>query len=143
MLPAYQKYLDLAKKKSAENKKFLERLKKQKVAQLDEIVQELNDIAFEEIDWLAKELKMRPANFTEQYLKVDEDRDYIFQQLPCPFLGSDHYCQVYNARPNACREYPHTHQRDQLQKLKITYANSLICPAVAKIVEEMKAEIKS
>jgi Fe-S-cluster containining protein len=164
MLPAYQKYLDLAKKKSAENKKFLERLKKQKVAQLDEIVQELNDIAFEEIDCLqcancckttgplllnkdidrlAKELKMRPANFTEQYLKVDEDRDYIFQQLPCPFLGSDHYCQVYNARPNACREYPHTHQRDQLQKLKITYANSLICPAVAKIVEEMKAEIKS
>jgi Fe-S-cluster containining protein len=164
MLPAYQKYLDVAKKKRAENKKFLERLKKQKPGHLDGIVQELNDVAFEEIDCLqcancckttgplllnkdidrlAKELKMRPAIFAERYLKVDEDKDYVFQQLPCPFLGSDHYCLVYDARPNACREYPHTQQRDQLQKLKITYENSLICPAVAKIVEEMKTKIKS
>lgn len=52
MLPAYQKYLDVAKKKRAENKKFLERLKKQKPGHLDGIVQELNDVAFEEIDCL-------------------------------------------------------------------------------------------
>jgi hypothetical protein len=159
MLPEYRKILELSKKKSAENKKFLMHLKKQKAAHLDRTIQDLNDQVFEEIDCLqcancckttgplllnkdidrlAKELKMRPSIFAEKYLKIDEDNDYVFKEMPCQFLGSDHYCQVYQARPNACREYPHTQQRDQLQKLKITYENSLICPAVAKIVEELK-----
>lgn len=163
MLPAYQKYLNLANKNKSENKKFLEKLKKQKPAHLDRTVQELNELAFEEIDCLqcancckgtgplllnkdidrlAKEVKVRPAVFTENYLKIDEEGDYVFQAMPCPFLAEDNYCKVYEARPNACREYPHTQQRDQLQKLPITYLNSLICPAVAKIVEELKQTYK-
>jgi Fe-S-cluster containining protein len=91
-----------------------------------------------DIDRLAAALKIRPAIFAETYLKRDEDGDDVFKIMPCRFLGSDHYCSVYGARPNACREYPHTQQRDQLQKLKITYENSLICPAVAKIIEQLK-----
>jgi len=162
MLPAYQKYLDKANKNKGENKKFLEKLKKQKPAGLDSLVQELNDIAFEKIDCLqcancckttgplllnkdidrlAKNQKLRPAVFTEQFLKIDEDSDYVFKSMPCTFLGEDNYCNVYQDRPNACREFPHTHQRDQLQKLKITYQNSLICPAVAVVVEELKQKL--
>lgn len=161
MLPEYQKILQQAKKDKEENKKFLAKLKKLKPAKLDQIMQRLDAAAFEEIDCLscancckktgplllnkdidrlAKTLKMRPAVFTENYLKIDEDKDYVFNQLPCPFLGSDHYCSVYEARPNACREYPHTQQRDQLQKLPITFENSLICPAVAKVVSALKQE---
>jgi uncharacterized protein len=162
MLPAYQKYLDKANKNKGENKKFLEKLKKQKPTGLDSLVQELNDLAFEEIDCLqcancckttgplllnkdidrlAKNQKLRPAVFTEQFLKIDEDKDYVFKSMPCVFLGEDNYCNVYQDRPNACREFPHTHQRDQLQKLKITYQNSLICPAVAVVVEELKQKL--
>lgn len=163
MLKDYRLLLATANKNKAENKKFLEKLKKQRPKNLDQTVNLLNDQAFEEIDclqcancckttgplllnkdidWLAKELKLRPAIFAEKYLKIDEDQDYVFKQMPCVFLGSDHYCTVYNARPNACREYPHTHQKDQLQKLKITYENSLICPAVAKVVEALKVEYR-
>ncbi|OYU94773.1 MAG: zinc/iron-chelating domain-containing protein [Bacteroidetes bacterium B1(2017)] len=159
----YKKYLNTATKNKAENKKFLEKLRKQKPAHLDTLIQDLHEQAFEQIDCLlcancckstgplllnkdvdrlAKELKLRPSIFAETYLKTDEDGDYVFTQMPCPFLGSDHYCSVYQARPNACREYPHTQQRDQFQKLKITYLNSLICPAVAKIVEQLKQELK-
>ena len=58
--------------------------------------------------------------------------------MPCPFLGSDKYCSIYEDRPNACREYPHLHQRNSLQKLGITYQNSLICPAVALALEKLK-----
>ncbi|MCF8254084.1 MAG: YkgJ family cysteine cluster protein [Bacteroidia bacterium] len=162
MLPAYQKYLDKANKNKGENKKFLEKLKKQKPTGLDSLVQELNDLAFEDIDCLqcancckttgplllnkdidrlAKNQKLRPAVFTEQFLKIDEDSDYVFKSMPCTFLGEDNYCNVYQDRPNACREFPHTHQRDQLQKLKITYQNSLICPAVAVVVEELKQKL--
>jgi Fe-S-cluster containining protein len=69
---------------------------------------------------------------------IDEDNDYVFSTLPCPFLGSDHYCHVYESRPNACREFPHTQQRNILQKLKITYHNTHICPAVSLVVEGLK-----
>lgn len=163
MLPEYQKLLMQAKKNQAETKKLFARIKKHKNPQLDSLIQNLHDEAFQEIDCLqcancckttgplllnkdidrlAKNEKMRPADFTEKYLKIDEDKDYIFKQLPCPFLGSDHYCSVYEARPNACREYPHTQQRNQLQKLPITEKNALICPAVAKITEALKIHFR-
>jgi len=58
--------------------------------------------------------------------------------MPCPFLGSNNYCNVYTNRPNACKQYPHTQQNNQIQKIKITFNNSLICPAVAKITEALK-----
>ncbi|MBC7383341.1 MAG: YkgJ family cysteine cluster protein [Bacteroidia bacterium] len=162
MNPAYKKYLDTAYQKQLENKKFLEKLKKQRISNLDQTINRLNDEAFEEIDCmqcancckttgplllnkdidrLAKAFKTKPSLFVDQYLKIDEDKDYVFKQMPCVFLGDDHYCKVYENRPNACREYPHTQQRDQLQKLKITFNNTLICPAVAKIVEELKKTV--
>lgn len=159
MLAAYQKLLDQSSKNKLENKKFLDQLKKQKPAQLDRIIQDLHDSAFNQIDCLqcanccittgplllnkdidrlAKKIKLRPAVFADNYLKIDEDKDYVFKSMPCPFLGSDKHCTVYDARPNACREYPHTQQRDQFQKLPLTYQNSLICPAVAKIIIDLK-----
>ena len=81
---------------------------------------------------------MRSADFTETFLRVDEDGDYVFKSMPCPFLKTDHYCSVYESRPNACREYPHTQQKDIRQKLAITFQNTMICPGVAMIVERLK-----
>lgn len=93
-----------------------------------------------DIDRLAGAMKLRPADFTEKFLRIDEDRDYVFKSMPCPFLKDDNYCSVYESRPNACREYPHTQQRDQLQKLPLTYENSLICPAVALVVNGLRED---
>jgi len=159
MLESYQKMLEKAKNKSGENKKFLEKLKQKKPADLDLLTHTLHDKAFENIDCLqcanccktagpllldkdisrlAAHFRKTPAEFTTQYVKVDEDADYIFKTLPCPFLLSDHYCSVYESRPNACREFPHTSQRNIYQKLKITYLNTMICPAVAEVVEGLK-----
>jgi Fe-S-cluster containining protein len=91
---------------------------------------------------LATELKLKPSIFTEKFVRIDEDNDYVFSSMPCPFLGSDNYCHVYEARPNACREFPHTQQRNILQKLKITYHNTLICPAVALVIDGLKEKFK-
>lgn len=163
MNPEYLKILENARKKSSENKKFLEKLKAKKPKDLDILTNELHDEAFEQInclecanccrttgplllnkdiDRLASELKLKPSIFAERYIKVDEDNDYVFTSMPCPFLGSDNYCHVYEARPNACREFPHTQQRNILQKLKITYHNTLICPAVVLVVEGLKEKLK-
>jgi Fe-S-cluster containining protein len=52
----------------------------------------------------------------ETYLLLDEEHDYVFRQQPCPFLGVDNYCSIYEVRPKACREYPHT-DRDKFHQL--------------------------
>jgi hypothetical protein len=81
---------------------------------------------------------MKPGEFIDKYLRIDEDKDYVLTQAPCPFLGSDNYCSVYDARPNACREYPHTDRKRMEQILDLTYRNTIVCPAVLEITERLK-----
>lgn len=156
MKEAYKAILRQSQLKKKEIKRFFERLKKLKPNNLDRITNQLHDEAFTDIDCLqcanccrstgpllkdkdierlSHQLKLKPGVFTERHLRIDEDQDYVFKQLPCPFLGEDHYCRVYESRPNACRNYPHTQQRDIYQKLTITYHNTFICPAVSKVVD--------
>jgi hypothetical protein len=76
----------------------------------------------------------------EQYLQLDEEGDYVFRETPCPFLMPDNYCMIYEVRPRACREYPHTDRARFHQILKLTWRNTLVCPAVLEIVEELRKE---
>ena len=87
---------------------------------------------------IAASLRLKPSAFVERYLVVDEDGDYIFRSMPCPFLGSDNYCSIYDARPKACREYPHTDRRRVYQVLPLTLKNSATCPAVFEILERLR-----
>ena len=91
-----------------------------------------------DVQRIAASLRMKPSGFVERYLMVDEEGDYIFQSMPCPFLGGDNYCSIYDARPKACREYPHTDRRRVYQVLALTLKNSAICPAVFEILERLK-----
>jgi hypothetical protein len=52
----------------------------------------------------------------------------------------DNYCMIYEIRPRACREYPHTNRRRFHQILKLTWRNTLVCPAVLEIVARLKQE---
>ena len=152
-----------ARQKESENRAFFKRLKKKKPKDLDVIAREEHDSVFNEIDCLecancckttgplftdhdinriAKHFKMRPADFVEQYLKVDEEGDYILQSTPCHFLGADNYCSIYEVRPKACREYPHTDRRKLYQIGNLTIKNTYICPAALEIVERIKERMK-
>ncbi len=163
MILEYENYLKQATAKKSENKKFLDKLKKQKPKDLDIICNQYHEEVFEnidclkcanccsgtgplfldkDIDRLAKHLRLRPSEFTENYLRIDEDKDYVLKSVPCPFLGTEKYCSVYESRPNACREFPHTQQRNMAQKMSITYLNTMICPAVYLVVEELKKHYK-
>jgi Fe-S-cluster containining protein len=159
MIDEYKKLLTSAVLRKDENKRFFEKLKKKGPKNLDLVCNDLHEKAFEKIDCLkcanccrttgplllqkdieriAKSLKMRPVAFATTYLKVDEDNDNVFKSMPCPFIGDDNFCGIYSDKPNACSEFPHTQQRNILQKLKITYENTMICPAVAQIAEGLK-----
>lgn len=162
-----QEFIDnlpkLAKDKHKENKTFLAKLKKKPPKQLDYIMQELHEAEFEQTDCLqcancckttgplfmtkdieriAKHFKLKPQQFIEQYLRIDEDNDYVLQQVPCAFLGSDNYCSIYEVRPKACREFPHTDRKKFQQINDLTLKNVAICPAAFNIVEAMKKRIK-
>lgn len=95
-----------------------------------------------DIERLAKHLKLKPGQFLQQYLEMDEDGDFVFNSpAPCPFLAKNNYCSVYEARPNACREYPHTNQRKMKGILDLTQKNIEICPAVEQILIRIEGEI--
>ena len=93
---------------------------------------------YKDINRIAKHLKLKPSAFTEKYLKIDEDKDFVLKQVPCIFLSKENHCSIYNVRPKACREFPHTDRIKQRQILKLTEKNVSICPAVYEIVEKLK-----
>ncbi len=151
-----------ARAKHNENKKFFARLKKRTPKNLDEVMQELHEAEFRKTDCLkcancckttgplftnadieriAKFFKLRPLLFIEKYLLIDEDRDHVLQQLPCTFLDTDNHCSIYDVRPKACREFPHTDQRKFQQIDRLTLKNVAICPAAYNIVEAMKKRV--
>ncbi|WP_299111830.1 YkgJ family cysteine cluster protein [uncultured Winogradskyella sp.] len=153
----------LAKDKHKENKTFFTKLKKKPPKQLDYIMQELHDEEFQRTDCLecancckttgplftdkdisriAKFFRMKEQQFIEIYLRLDEEEDYVLQSVPCTFLGSDNYCSIYEVRPKACREFPHTDRKKFQQISNLTLKNVAICPAAYNIVEAMKKRIK-
>ncbi|MCF4100959.1 YkgJ family cysteine cluster protein [Gillisia sp. M10.2A] len=152
-----------AKDKHKENKKFFAKLRKKPPKHLDSQMQELHEEEFErtnclncancckttgplftnkDVERISKHFRLKPSVFIDTYLRVDEDNDYVLQQVPCTFLGADNYCSIYDVRPKACREYPHTDRKDFHKITNITLKNTAICPAAYNIVEEMKRRIK-
>ena len=153
----------IAKDKHKENKTFFSKLKKKPPKQLDYIMQELHEEEFRRTDCLdcancckttgplftdkdivriAKFFKMKPQRFIDIYLRIDEDKDYVLQAVPCTFLGADNYCSIYDVRPKACSEFPHTDRKKFQQISNLTLKNIAICPAAFNIVEAMKQRIK-
>lgn len=91
-----------------------------------------------DIDLLSKSFRMKPADFIGRYLKTDEDGDRVFRSMPCPFLGEDNYCAVYENRPKACREYPHTDRKKFYQIYALSMKNAATCPIVFRVLERLK-----
>lgn len=91
-----------------------------------------------DMDVLSKKLRISSSNFIEKYLKKDEDGDWVFESMPCPFLGADNYCAVYEKRPKACREYPHTDRKKFYQIYDISIKNASVCPIAFTVLEKLK-----
>jgi Fe-S-cluster containining protein len=83
---------------------------------------------------MAGHVKMNSQMCVREYLYLDNDGDYMFNITPCPFFGSNNYCSIYESRPQACKEYPHTNRKQYYQILDITARNSKVCPVVYNIM---------
>jgi uncharacterized protein len=148
-----------AREDEKRNREMIKTLKKRTPGGLDEFVHNAHERAFKKIDCLScanccrslgpritgkdierlsRHLKSKPSVLIHSYLRIDEDGDYVFKEMPCPFLESDNKCRVYENRPKACREYPHTDRKKIHQILDLTLKNSYVCPAVIEILGELR-----
>jgi len=139
-----EKYHQLALQKQKEHRKFLATLKKKAPKNLDKIALEIHDEVFQEIDCTACAncCKTLGPDFKEAVLQVDEDGDKVFKAMPCPFLGGDNLCSIYDVRPKACREFPHTDRKKIYQINHLTIKNTLTCPAAYLFVEKLKERLE-
>ncbi len=96
-----------------------------------------------DIERIAKHLGMRASQLVEKHLHLDDENDYVLNVAPCTFLGEDNYCTIYDVRPKACREYPHTDRKNMMGILELTHRNTMVCPAVAEIVENIKKVVEA
>lgn len=159
----YKDLLGKAKENYLDNRKLIQKLKKSNNREVDTLFHSEHVKAFKKIDCLScancckttspifrdvdvkrisKRLRMPIGKFIETYLRMDEEKDYVLKTSPCAFLDDDNTCSIYEDRPLACREYPHTDRKNMYQILDLTLTNTLICPAVSEIFTKIKEKGK-
>lgn len=151
--------MDQWEKRSAEHQKqyrhFLQKADKNKVLRQ---LPDLHEAAFERINCLtcanccknysprfktpdikriSKYLRLKESVFIDTYLSLDEDGDYVTKTKPCPFLGSDNVCSIYEQRPSDCQRFPYTDEDVLIKRPAITLKNATFCPAVHYVLEQL------
>ncbi len=97
----------------------------------------------EDIGVIAGQLGLSKEQFIETYLTVDQDEGgYRMKVTPCPFLGEDDRCTIYDVRPEDCRQFPHTDKKQFTSRVYQHASNTQACPAVYYIVEEMRSRLR-
>lgn len=146
-----------AQEKQKQYKRILERGNKNKMLR---VLPDLHEEAFSKIDCLecarccrnysprfkqpdikriAKRLRVREGELVSRYLRMDEDGDFVLQKSPCPFIGDDNRCSIYEDRPSDCRRYPYTDEDVLLKRVSLTLKNATVCPAVFTVLERLES----
>ena len=139
-------------------KKYKQFLQKPDKKSLLKVLPDLHDEAFEKIDCLdcaaccknysprfkgpdikriSKHVGMRETEFIDKYLVMDNDGDYVANTKPCPFLGSDNFCSIYDKRPSDCERFPYTDEDVFFKRPANTLKNVTFCPAVFHVFERL------
>jgi Fe-S-cluster containining protein len=146
-------------KKSGEHEKsyknFLKKVDKNKVLNH---LSSLHEEAFEQVDCLtcanccknysprfktpdikriSKVMGLRESVFIDTYLELDSEGDYVLKTKPCPFLGRDNFCSIYEDRPSDCRRFPYTDEDVFFKRSAITLKNTSFCPAAYYVIEKL------
>ena len=146
-----------------EDARFAERVKSQlnlSNADLDAAVKETADAVWARLDCLdcgncckslqivvderdlsrlAKKLGISAGEVRKKYVARAEDSTLHFKTSPCPFLGEDNACGVYEDRPQACRDFPYLHAGNFRSRVYVTWENAAICPIAFNVWQKLKA----
>lgn len=92
-----------------------------------------------DIKRISKHLKLKEGEFIDRFLQLDDDGDYVVKFKPCPFLGQDNFCSIYEVRPSDCARFPYTDEDVIIKRPAITLKNSSFCPATYFVLEKLAA----
>jgi len=153
MIP--EQWHDESKEHQKAYKRLLEKGNKNKILKA---LPELHDEAFEQIDCLqcanccknhsprfkqpdikriAKRLNIKEGALVEQFLRLDNEGDYVLRQMPCAFLAADNTCDIYEDRPSDCRRYPYTDEDVLIKRVGLTLKNVTVCPITYVVLERL------
>jgi Fe-S-cluster containining protein len=97
-----------------------------------------------DIDRIATHLGISRDKLIAAYLAAyPVEGRYHMATMPCPFLGSDDRCTIYDVRPEICRSYPNTECDGFATRSYQHASNTLMCPAVYHIVKRMRRKLAS
>ena len=96
-------------------------------------------ISNNDINRISKHLNISTKQFNKLYVLTDVNGEKSFNLVPCRFLNADNTCSIYEIRPEACRRFPHTDEKEYQQRVGINLANTLICPAASQILLKLKS----
>lgn len=91
---------------------------------------------------IAKYLRLKESELIDAYLRVDEDGDFVVKRTPCPFLGSDNHCTIYDVRPSDCARFPYTDEDVILKRQALTLKNVTFCPIVYHVLNRLTETVK-
>ena len=164
MEEGYLKLIEERKLASKETKLIFKKLARVNKKKLDDVFHTEHESVFKSIDCLkcancckttspifrdtdikklSKRFRIKTHQFIDDYLKMDADGDYVLRSSPCPFLWDNNECSVYEDRPLACKEYPHTNRKNMYQVLDLTKKNTEVCPAVCEIIKNIEVNFET
>ncbi|MCX6380307.1 MAG: YkgJ family cysteine cluster protein [Armatimonadetes bacterium] len=132
-------------------------------AELDAIVEETTDTVWKQIDCttcanccrtlqivvddkdisrLSAHLGTTPSEFSRRYVQIGKDKTKYFTKIPCPFLGEDNRCTVYEARPQACSGYPYLHWKGFRTHSLMMLDGCSTCPIVFNVWHALKQRLQ-
>ena len=144
-----------SKEQQKQFKQFLQRADKNKVLKQ---LPHLHEEAFQKIDCLqcaaccknysprfktpdvkriSRRLGMKESTFIDTYLNVDEEGDFVVKKTPCPFLGNDNLCSIYEVRPSDCARFPYTDEDVLIKRQALTLKNASFCPIVVHVLDRL------
>ena len=95
-----------------------------------------------DIKRISKHLQLKEGVFIETYLNLDEEGDYVVKSKPCPFLGADNFCSIYDVRPSDCARFPYTDEDVLIKRPHLTQKNATFCPIVYYVLEKLVVSTK-
>ncbi len=157
---SYRKKLSIYRKTY---RRFLNRMEKAPVKNIDKITPVIDKEVWQEVDCLTcancckkmtptfteKDLKrisahfnQTPEEFRKKWLKK-QDGDYVNVLNPCQFLDlKTNKCNIYAVRPEDCAGFPHLAKRKFTEYAHVHKQNLDYCPATFKMVEKLMARVE-
>ena len=87
---------------------------------------------------IASVLEISAKQFKKKYVLEDINGEMTLNGVPCRFLQADNHCSIYDHRPEACRRFPHTDEKEYVRRTSLNLANTMVCPAASQVLMQLK-----